>query len=162
MSTDPSNSIERRPPRLHFQLQDMGLIYEQADGQTDVPHRHDYYTVLLVQTARGDHIVDYQTYAFDHLQVHFISPGQIHQVALSEKPVGWVITFSREFLVQNNIPERFISNISLFRSFQEAPPLQLDEATYDRLYGIIQEMQACLAPELEYRTRALGLCFNSF
>lgn len=159
---DQHAPIERRKPQRDFHLGDMGRIYKEADGQPDRPHRHDYYTVLLVEQAEGSHIVDYQAYTFRQKEVHFVSPGQIHQVVATTQPVGHFFTFSRTFLVENNIPESFISNINLFKAFGESPPLPLDDATFDRLAKIIEEMKACLSPDLTYRNRALGALLQLF
>lgn len=137
-------------------------IFEQAGGKTDVPHRHAYYTVLLVEKAEGQHTIDYTVFPFQDLEVHFISPGQIHQVALTTKPSGWVMTFSREFLVENNIPESFISNINLFSSFGDSPPLKIDQDTFERLLNILKEMETCLPSNLNYRMRALGALLQLF
>ncbi len=154
--------LSPRSPRLDFNLQSMELIYDQAQGQADEPHRHDYYTLLLVEQAEGQHAVDYQTYPFARQEVHFVSPGQVHQVEVWKRPKGWVITFSKDFLVENNIPERFISNLNLFRPFGENPPLALDQITFDRLRRIIQEMLDCMPTDLIYRTRALGALLQLF
>ncbi|MEM6963515.1 MAG: AraC family transcriptional regulator [Bacteroidota bacterium] len=140
----------------------MGDIYERASGQKDVPHRHDYYTIMLIQSAKGKHIVDYQTFLFSNYEIHFVSPGQIHIVDLEEKPQGWVLTFSRDFLLENNIPESFISNINLFRGFGDSPPLKIDEQIFDRLFGILREMETCMPLELKYRNRALGAFLQLF
>lgn len=151
-----------RPPSQDFYLERMEVIHERTQGKTDNPHRHDYYTVLFVVRAAGRHIVDFQTYPLGELEVHFISPGQVHQVQTTQPPEGWVITFSREFLLKNNIPESFISNLKLFRSFGETPPLPIDERTRNRLKGIITEMEACLLPNTVYRDRALGALLQLF
>ena len=94
----------------------MGDIYVHADGRPDVAHRHNYYTLLLVEEAQGSHLIDYNEYEFGKLEVHLVSPGQVHQVVLKEKPSGFAITFTKDFLIHNNIPEQFISNINLFKT----------------------------------------------
>ncbi|HKK79985.1 MAG TPA: AraC family transcriptional regulator [Phaeodactylibacter sp.] len=158
-----ANPIDHRSaPTQTFRLQRMEDIYEHAQGQTDQPHRHDYYTVLLVMDAAGEHLIDDHRYPFEGEQVFFVSPGQVHQVALRQKPKGWVLTFTADFLLGNNIPESFISNINLFRDFGETPPLQLDETTKSRLCRTVREMESCLPPELSYRERALGALLQLF
>jgi AraC-like DNA-binding protein len=158
----PTDPLASRPASQDFFLGDMGAIYDAAAGQTDLPHRHDYYTVLLVEAARGEHRIDYRSFPFQERQVHFVSPGQVHQVAVSERPRGWVFTFSRAFLVENNIPESFLSNINLFQPFGESPPLDLDPSSFDRLRGIIREMEACLPRDFTYHNRALGALLQLF
>ena len=140
----------------------METIYNKAEGQTDIPHRHDYYTVILVEKAKGIHLIDYKQFQFNALEVHFVSPGQVHQVALTEKPKGWAITFSKEFLMVNNIDESFISNINLFQPFDHSPPLKINQNTLQSLIRIIDEMVLCLPLKLNYTTRALGALLQLF
>lgn len=157
-----AKKLEQREPSVSFNLQRMGDIYEQAEGQSDVPHRHDYYTVLLIGAAQGVHFIDYQAYVFAGQQIHFVSPGQVHQVVLKSKPKGVVITFSKEFLMENSIPESFISNINLFRQFGETPPIEIDQQTFEKFDFLIQEMEHCFPTTLHYRTRALGALLQLF
>ncbi len=157
-----TNSIENRPPNQSFYLEDMGVIYEQAGGKADEPHRHEYYTVLLVEQAEGTHIVDFMDFPFRHQEVHFVSPGQVHQVVVRRRPRGWVFTFSRDFLAENNIPESFISNLNLFRTFGQTPPLSMEEATFQKLRSLVQEMQSCSPESFVYRNRALGALLQLF
>lgn len=154
--------LKRRKPSNKFLLQRMQTIQEQTGGKTDVPHRHDYYTVILVESAEGKHVVDYQTYYFGSKQVFFVSPGQIHQVLTYGIPQGWVFTFSRDFMAENNIPEQFISNLNLFRQFGETPPIELDSENFDRLKDIILMMESCVPRDLKYKTRALGAYLQLF
>ncbi|MEO1450924.1 MAG: helix-turn-helix transcriptional regulator [Bacteroidota bacterium] len=153
---------EQRLHREDFTLQHMEEIYDSAKGKTDVPHRHDYYTVLMVLKGEGEHWVDYKPFQITADQVHFVSPGQVHQVALSSRPEGWVITFSPDFLQLNNIPEQFISNINLFRTFGDTPPLELDPETREKLQQLLEEMKRCLPPQMHYRDRALGALLQLF
>lgn len=157
-----TSTLEHRAPQHPFYLEHMGRLYDRAAGKADEPHRHDYYTVLLIERATGQHLVDYQAYPFQEREVHFVSPGQVHQVLAEARPEGWVFTFSRDFLAENNIPESFISNINLFKAFGDTPPLQLDPATFNRLQDIISQMKNCLSPDLTYRERALGALLQLF
>lgn len=154
--------LRNRKPRTDFSLQKMEEIYRQSGGNVDRAHRHEYFTVILIKKAQGKHVIDYQTYPFASNEVHFVSPGQIHQVNTVKIPSGWVITFSREFLMQNNIPENFISNINLFKQFGETPPLPVDTEIFNQLLRIIKDMQLCLADTGHYRKRALGALLQLF
>jgi len=50
------------------------------NGKPDTPHRHNYYTVLLVKKAKGKHIIDFKEYALIGNQVFFVGPEQVHQI----------------------------------------------------------------------------------
>lgn len=157
-----TTELQQRKPSIDFNLLSMGVIFDQAEGKIDVPHRHDYYTVILIEEATGRHLIDYHSYDLGPLQVHFVSPGQVHQMVTVTRPKGSVFTFSRDFLVKNNIPESFISNINLFRQFGETPPLDIDEVTFGRLSRILEEMWTCLPLDMHYRNRALGALLQLF
>lgn len=154
--------IDLRKGGQAFNLQKMEDIYRLAKGIPDNPHRHEYYTLLYVQKAAGTHQIDYETYTFETGQVHFVAPGQVHRVLLTEQPEGYVISFTREFLVSNNIPESFISNINLFKPFGVSPPLLVDDHTKERLTRIIGEMQECFPLDINYRMRAMGALLQLF
>lgn len=157
-----TTQLQQRKSSINFNLLNMGKIFDEAGGKIDVPHRHDYYTVILTEEATGRHVIDYHTYELGPRQVHFVSPGQVHQMVTLTRPTGSVFTFSRDFLVENNIPESFISNINLFKQFGETPPLAIDEVTFQRLSRILEEMWECMPQDLHYRNRALGALLQLF
>ena len=155
-------AIDHRMATTGFRLQTMQSIFEESQGQSDTIHRHNYYTVLLVEKAFGKHIIDYTEYDLGEKEVHFVSPGQPHQVISPKKPIGRVITFSRDFLIQNNIAESFITNINLFQNFGLAPPLKLDTLIYKKLIEVIADMESCLSDTHTYKDIALGALLQLF
>jgi AraC-like DNA-binding protein len=156
------DSIQRRKHHSEFQLQKMEDIYDQTNGMVDAPHRHDYYTLLFVEQVSGIHMVDYRNFNFHEREVHFVSPGQVHQVAVDTRPKGWVLTFTKDFLIENNISDDFISNISLFNQFGDCPPLPLSMPLFERLVGIIRDIEVVIPSLQRYRNRALGVLLQLF
>jgi len=77
-----------------FELKHMEDIYRNAQGAPDRPHRHDYYAIIFIEQGKGIHFVDFTEYKIENHSIFFIQPGQMHQLVLSEEPVGWVITFT--------------------------------------------------------------------
>lgn len=141
---------------INFILKDMGELHDTFDGQTDRPHRHDYYTILLIEKAEGEHIIDFKTYKlFDH-SLFFIYPGQVHQVISTSRPQGWVINFSELFLVQSGIPERMINDVYLFNKYGEAPPLPINDTDFEHYKDIIRQIQQYLSLDNQYKHDALG------
>ena len=103
-----------------FRMED---IYEEQKGEPDEPHRHGYYTVLIVVKANGLHKIDFNTYDLQDKQVFFVAPGQVHQVIEKEKSIGFAMTFSNQFLVKNSIPLSFIDSLNLFQNYGQSPPI---------------------------------------
>ena len=112
------------------------MIYDSTGGQADTPHRHDYYTVLLAEKSRGIHMIDFKEYELGDRQVWFVAPGQVHRVAETERPVGFVMTFTPDFLSLYGIEQQFIDEINLFRPFGDAPPLDLDQEVFEMLHDL--------------------------
>jgi len=98
-------------------------IYTKRNGEVDVPHRHNYYTVLIVKKANGLHKIDFNAYEMSSKQIFFVAPGQVHQVIEEEKSYGFAMTFSTQFLTENSIPLSFIDSLNLFQNYGQSPPL---------------------------------------
>ena len=149
--------VNRNNPSLTFGISRIESIFEQRNGEPDLPHRHDYYTVILTRKANGKHFVDFQEYDFLGNQLYFIAPGQVHQIIENEQSFGYVIVFSVDFLVENNIPIDFIENLRLFNIFEKNPPLQLNEQELSNLERYFEEIfQIFHHTEMEYKDEALG------
>lgn len=50
-------------------------IYSIRNGKVDEPHRHNYYTVLIINKAKGLHKIDFNTYELANKQIFFVAPG---------------------------------------------------------------------------------------
>lgn len=98
-------------------LKSMKDIYFSSNGESDSPHRHDYYAIIFIEQGEGIHYVDFKEYKIENKSIYFILPGQMHQVKLSAKPKGWVMTFTEEFLIANSIPDKLINDIYLFNHY---------------------------------------------
>ncbi len=139
-----------------FILKEMGELYERSGGQADRPHRHNYYTLLLVKQGRGAHTVDFKQYELAGNSLHFIHPGQVHQVVASEKPEGWVINFSKLFLIKNHIQDRIIEDVYLFNKHSESPPLPVPANQFDHYLDIVRQIRHYDSLEMDYKKEALG------
>lgn len=113
-----------------FKMED---IYLEQNGEPDQPHRHSYYTVLVVKQAKGVHKIDFNTYEFANNQVFFVAPGQVHQVVTTNQPMGYAITFTNQFLVQNSIPLSFIESLNLFQNYDQNPPITPNKEQFEAI-----------------------------
>lgn len=50
-------------------------IYAKRNGKVDAPHRHNFFTVLII--AEGQHKIDFNTYELGSQHVFFVSPGHV-------------------------------------------------------------------------------------
>jgi len=148
--------VDKAGQPTDFILKDMGALYDSFGGQADRPHRHDYFTILLIEKAKGVHAVDFKSYdLFDHC-LFFIYPGQVHQLIAEGRPEGWVINFSQLFLVQHSIPDRMINDVYLFNKHGETPPLPVSEDNFQHYKDIIRQIQQYSQLDSSMKDDALG------
>ncbi|MDP4240927.1 MAG: helix-turn-helix transcriptional regulator [Bacteroidota bacterium] len=145
-----------------FALKRMEDIYRNSNGAPDKPHRHDYYTIIFIEQGEGAHFIDFTEYKVEDRTVFFILPGQMHQLVLTREPVGWVVTFTEEFLIANSIPEKLINDIYLFNDYGQSPPLPISEKDMPVYRNLISQM-TYFAGSLELYTReAVGSLLKLF
>lgn len=124
-------TVNSEKENVNFGISRMEDIYTKRNGKTDDPHRHNYYTVLIVNKAKGLHKIDFNTYELSNKQIFFVAPGQVHQVVETEKSIGFSITFSHQFLIESAIPLSFIENLNLFQNYGQSPPLLPGKDQFD-------------------------------
>jgi len=73
-----------------------------------------------------------------------------------------LILFTPEFLQKNSIREDFISNLRLFRDSDETPPLELDEATSERLMTFSDAMNKAFQSSEEMKFETIGAYLKLF
>ncbi|MFT4790489.1 MAG: AraC family transcriptional activator of pobA [Arcticibacterium sp.] len=117
------NQVNSKKDAVSFGISKMEDIYIKRKGKVDEPHRHNYYTVLIIKQAKGLHKIDFNSYELSDQQIFFVAPGQVHQVIESEKSLGYAMTFSNQFLIENSIPLTFISGLNIFQNYGQTPPL---------------------------------------
>ena len=118
---------------VSFGISKMEDIYTRRNGAADEPHRHNYYTVLIVKQAKGLHKIDFNTYQLSNKQIFFVAPGQVHQIVETEKSIGFSITFSNLFLIENSVPLSFIESLNLFQNYGQSPPLLPNKEQFDAI-----------------------------
>ena len=123
-----------------FSISRMEDIFEKRNGKADEPHRHHFYTVLVIKQAKGEHKIDFTTYDLANNQLFFVAPGQVHQVIETEKSIGFVMTFSNQFLVENSIPISFIDSLNLFQNYGQSPPLLPQEEHFEVIIGFVKNI----------------------
>ncbi|MCG8579274.1 MAG: AraC family transcriptional regulator [Bacteroidales bacterium] len=149
-----------------FVIKSTADIYEQMEANqelTDHPHRHDYYTIIVVEKALGGvHIIDFKEYPLNEAAVHFVYPGQVHQFLSQSKPNGYVLNFSSTFLMKNGISEELIDRVYLYNSYGDSPPMPVNEHQLSTLFGIIEQMNNYHQGDNYFRYEALGALLKLF
>jgi AraC family transcriptional regulator, transcriptional activator of pobA len=126
--------------QMPFVIKTMEEIDEALGGIADIPHKHNYYSVIWPVKASGKHIIDFREYPIINDNIFFVNPGQVHQILSDPGPIGYVILFSPEFLEKNSIRKDFISDLRLFRNSDETPPLPISGTKATMLKSFADQM----------------------
>ncbi|MFT3739031.1 MAG: helix-turn-helix domain-containing protein [Breznakibacter sp.] len=160
--TIPSFDLMHRSQKVEFAFRTMEYIFDKTQGRADVPHRHNYYTVLWVKRAEGKHIVDYREHDLGSDKVFFVSPGQVHQVITTSRPLGVAIMFTCDFLNKNHINRDFITNLGLFSDFPDTPPIQTNLFVNAKLQMITEQIGVAFESEEHFRSETIGAWLKLF
>lgn len=132
--------INDQASHLNFGITKMETTFNKRGGKVDVPHRHDFYTILIVRKAKGIHKIDFNAYNFKERQIFFVAPGQVHQVNEFEQPTGYALTFSNDFLIENAISLSFIDGLNLFHDYGQSPPLIAPSEQFEQISYFLEHM----------------------
>lgn len=145
-----------------FSIKKLEDLYRMKHGESDIPHRHDYYTIIFFEKGEGTHIVDFTEYQIEDNTIYFIFPGQMHQVIPTSEPKGWTMKFTDEFLIANSISDKLINGIYLFNEFGQSPPLSINEAQMSVYLNIISQIDYFSESLESYTQEAIGALMKLF
>lgn len=117
-----------------FVIRDLEQLMSGSDMIQEL-HRHDFFFVLVLRKARGEHIIDFETYPVKGLTVFLMRPGQVHQLSLQTGSSGYLMQFSREFYLQNSRIKHRLGRIG----YQNYYPL--DSKVFERITHILTNIQ---------------------
>lgn len=69
-----------------------------TDGyNSSEPHRHSYYEIFYFVHGAGIHDLDFHHHPIRDHSIHFVTPGQVHQIRRSPESHGYILLFTPEF-----------------------------------------------------------------
>lgn len=111
----PIVELKENNLKVDFLIKKIEDIYEKEKNNPPIPHQHDFYTIIWSINAFGKHTIDFEEHELKPNTIYFIHPEQVHQFIASEKPSGYVIMFTKEFLMRTGTPKMFIHQLTLLK-----------------------------------------------
>ncbi len=149
--------------KVFFAYRSMVENYNLNSGKADIPHMHDFYTIIFVKEAYGSHFIDFSEYKIIPGSVFFVSPGQVHQIVVQKPdPEGDILMFNEEFLAHNFISESFIKNIGLFSCTIDTPPLELPDDALKTLTRFSEEIREAFNSDSSYKFEIISSYLKLF
>jgi AraC family transcriptional regulator, transcriptional activator of pobA len=108
---------------------------EDHDYEGVVPHRHNFYELLVFKKGGGKHEIDFKEYNIEENSVHFVSPTQVHRLK-SAAARGQVFCFSEEFVLTDG--KTSFTEVYPFYDFNTyLPTIKMDDKTFKALEEIL-------------------------
>lgn len=158
----PSYELKHNDQEVTFAIRSMQEVIKMFGTTKDIPHSHQYYTLIWSQNASGKHTIDYQEYAMGPDDIFFVSPGQVHQIEHTPDPEGWVILFSCNFLSKNYVSDSFIFNLNLFSDVGSTPPIHVHPETAYKLNEFVHHIYDIFNSEDDYKFEKIGAYLKLF
>lgn len=138
---------------LRFVFSHLEESYNTYDAS--LPHRHNYYEILLFKGNGGLHEIDFKPYPVQENSLHFVSPEQVHLLRRDKDVTGFVISFTHEFLIADNGGESFIDSFPFFNNPYATPVIKLNEKAQHKVFEIINNMKVEHASDNTDKAEAL-------
>jgi AraC-like DNA-binding protein len=107
-----------------------------------LPHRHNFYHMVLFTEGGGSHAIDFVQFAVKPFQAYFMIPGQVHGWSFEGHVDGYVVNFSVPFFQSFLLNPEYIGQFSFFSGAAANSVVDLPEEVrvdvkniFDRLVG---------------------------
>lgn len=121
-----------------------------AGYNVSVPHRHNFYEILIFIKGSGSHEIDFLNIPIEPYSIHFISPGQVHHLRQSETTEGFLLIFSREFFSHNSLDKDLLFEMPFLNNNTSHPVIKLTTKEYSEIAALIENIQ------VEYNQESLS------
>ena len=106
---------------------------------TNLPHKHDFYLVVLITKGSGWHEVDFVRYTIEKGSVFMLQPGQMHYWELSSDIDGYVFFHTKTFF--DEVYTTFkINHFPFFNSFYSNAEFSVSKDKLERLAILMKEL----------------------
>jgi AraC-like DNA-binding protein len=145
-----------------FVIQTIESLNGEMKNASEEPHRHNYFTVIWTFTGSGKHMIDFREHAIQPHHIFFVNPEQVHLISIDTPVTGYMIRFTCEFLETYSIRQDFITNLRLFRSCDDSPPLPVSDSMKPRLLMFCKNMLKAFQSPDEMRYETVGAYLKLF
>lgn len=118
-------------------------------------HRHSIYEIMLFEKGGGHHLIDFENIPITDYTMHFISPGQVHQLDRDPDSSGWVILFSDEFFYFNQHNKDLLFELPFFHHKTSRPVLNLTKEHFEEIQTLFFTLQEEFHSNRKYRLNLL-------
>lgn len=106
---------------------------------TKLPHKHDFYLIILFTQGSGKHEIDFETYQVEPGTLFILKPGEMHYWELSDDIDGYVFFHSRDFYDKRYVTSS-LKDFEFYASFQNSPSIKVHGESLINLKRLMLEL----------------------
>ncbi|MFN0176693.1 MAG: AraC family transcriptional regulator [Saprospiraceae bacterium] len=144
---------------LHFKIEQIHHVNQYNPLRV---HRHDYFEIFVFEQGGGYHLIDFEKVPIQSQQIHFVTPGQIHQIHRSKDSKGFVMLFSAEFYHLNRERSDFLFLLPFFYDRTGDPTMHLPPDEFGECVQIVKNMIAVYESKSSQKKSVLQSYLNIF
>ncbi|MFN0037550.1 MAG: AraC family transcriptional regulator [Saprospiraceae bacterium] len=154
----PTHSLPDLSP-LDFKIELINHVSRYNPLQV---HRHDYFEIFVFEEASGSHLIDFEELPIRSRQIHFVTPGQVHQIRRSPASQGLVMLFSEAFYHFNRERSDFLFQLPFFYNKTGSPVIELPPDEFADCSQIIGNMLSVFSSKSSQKKSMLQSYLNIF
>jgi len=113
---------------------------EEDRYQNEIPHLHEFYSVVWIKTGEAIHATDFVEYRLPAGSVLFVPPGLKHRLLLNDLTGGDSFVFNEEFIRYNRKNHVPLKEYKLFNNPSFRTIISLDEPDkrkFEQIFGFM-------------------------
>ena len=132
-------------------------ITQEIKDDIEIPHRHDYYSLIFLETGEANLIVDFQSVGLKSTTMLLLRPGQVHQTNAGNNVRGWIMFFNGQIVDSN-------ARLAIEQSLQNTILLNLAQEDTPGLNQLLSSIHAAIEEEQpgKFHVQFLQSLLNAF
>jgi AraC family transcriptional regulator, transcriptional activator of pobA len=112
----------------------------QENYEGEIPHRHNFYELMLFTRGGGKHEIDFKEFTICGNSIHLVSPTQVHKLR-STTARGSVVCFKEEFL---SMPagNSFLSSFQFYDFTLFSPVIEIESTVFNELEELVHKLNS--------------------
>lgn len=114
-------------------ITDLSNLFLASKNIASIPHRVNYYQIIMIEKGEGSYCIDGHEYNFDSKSLFAISKGQIEYFKHFKNVSGHAVLFSEDYINKNPDDIEWINKLKLFDLTSDYSPVKLTAKEFGEL-----------------------------
>ncbi|MDO9000032.1 MAG: AraC family transcriptional regulator [Bacteroidota bacterium] len=142
-----------------LQQAEFDIIPLNGDGDRNydgiIPHRHNFYELLIFKTEGGIHELDFRDYKIESNSLHFVSPTQVHKLKANQSK-GFVLCFTNDVLYSHLGKNKSFTYSFPFYDFNTyLPYLKIKPFLFNEIFELVESINTIFYSENPFKNEII-------